>query len=600
MLSLQEELVYLILQFLDEEGFEETLHKLEQETKIFFNINYFREYMISAEWDKAEEYLSAFTKMDDNTYSMKMFSEMRKQNHLEVVGRQNKLMSEYAGRTCIFDALEVLIKENPILQDKLKFPSMDKSRLLKLVRQLMDWWVPYCVNSKPNANNDIIPLEDFPTVPYLLHAPSFVTNDSSPEGISGPSSDGVREYSCMKSNDSSCCTDVNQSRESSRLADANSLLGLKPIEKSVIWKLQQINEPSECRTFMLPDNSVEGKVYLENILKVVQLIYSYTGDFVLALAQNAIHKLWTWRSDKCFSGKAIANVEPHLYQPPSELIMINEIGAHSKNAVSCCALKGSYLFSASGGKISIFSLETFETLTTFANPPPTATYFIFLPQDLFAIGLDDSSILIHCPYTKMTKAKLEGHQNRITCLEFSYKLNVLVSSGADAQLCVWDVNGWKKLCSKLLQNLHVGLVPETPVVNHIQFHPDQVHLLAVHERQIDVYKAPTLDHMVQLVPKEVDLPITFATYSSDGKAIYVSCKSGCVKVFATKTLELRCQINLTAYAQLSSTSLELYPLVVAAHPSEPNQIAVGLTNGRVHILEPLQSEVEWGMLRPDR
>lgn len=57
----------------------------------------------------------------------------------------------------------------------------------------------------------------------------------------------------------------------------------------------------------------------------------------------------------------------------------------------------------------------------------------------------------------------------------------------------------------------------------------------------------------QLVPEKLDLPITYATYSCDGKLIYVSCKSGCIKVLAAATLDLQCQINLTAYAQPSTT-----------------------------------------------
>lgn len=58
--------------------------------------------------------------------------------------------------------------------------------------------------------------------------------------------------------------------------------------------------------------------------------------------------------------QASANVEPQLYQPSSGLIMTNEIGTQPKNALSCFSLKDPYLFSASGGKISIFNLETFE------------------------------------------------------------------------------------------------------------------------------------------------------------------------------------------------------------------------------------------------
>lgn len=41
-----------------------------------------------------------------------------------------------------------------------------------------------------------------------------------------------------------------------------------------------------------------------------------------------------------------------------------------------------------------------------------------------------------------------------------------------------------------------------------------------------------------------------------------------------------------------------YPLVIAAHPSEANQFALGLTDGGVHVLEPLESEGKWGTAPP--
>lgn len=47
-----------------------------------------------------------------------------------------------------------------------------------------------------------------------------------------------------------------------------------------------------------------------------------------------------------------------------------------------------------------------------------------------------------------------------------------------------------------------------------------------------------------------------------------------------------------------SYSSRVYPLVIAAHPSEPNQFALGLTNGGVHVLEPLETEGKWGMAPP--
>ena len=41
-------------------------------------------------------------------------------------------------------------------------------------------------------------------------------------------------------------------------------------------------------------------------------------------------------------------------------------------------------------------------------------------------------------------------------------------------------------------------------------------------------------------------------------------------------------------------SSTVYPLVVAAHPQEPNQFSLGLTDGSVVVLEPLESEGKWG------
>lgn len=38
----------------------------------------------------------------------------------------------------------------------------------------------------------------------------------------------------------------------------------------------------------------------------------------------------------------------------------------------------------------------------------------------------------------------------------------------------------------------------------------------------------------------------------------------------------------------------MYPLVIAAHPSEPNQIALGMTDGAVHVVEPSDVEMKWG------
>jgi len=42
----------------------------------------------------------------------------------------------------------------------------------------------------------------------------------------------------------------------------------------------------------------------------------------------------------------------------------------------------------------------------------------------------------------------------------------------------------------------------------------------------------------------------------------------------------------------------LSPLVVAAHPQDPNQFAVGLNDGSVKMMEPTEGEGKWGMIPP--
>ncbi|XP_058115708.1 protein TPR3-like isoform X2 [Magnolia sinica] len=382
--------------------------------------------------------------------------------------------------------------------------------------------------------------------------------------------------------------------------DARNLVDVKPritdesIEKSKIWKLTEINEPAQCRSLRLPENLRTSKIS--------RLIYTNSGVALLALASNAIHLLWKWqRSDRNSSGKATASVPPQLWQPPSGILMTNDItDTNPEEAVPCFALSknDSYVMSASGGKISLFNMMTFKTMTTFMPPPPAATFLAFHPQDnnIIAIGMDDSSIQIYNVRVDEVKSKLKGHSKRITGLAFSHVLNVLVSSGADAQLCVWGTDGWEKQKSRFLQ-VPSGRTPTALSETRVQFHQDQIHFLAVHETQIAIYETTKLECVKQWVPRESSAPISHATFSCDSQLVYASFLDANVCVFTAANLRLRCRINPTAYlpANISST---VYPLVIAAHPSEPNQFAVGLTDGGVHVLEPLESEGKWGVPPP--
>lgn len=65
----------------------DALSRLEQESGFFFNMKYFEDQVQGGEWEEVERYLSGFTKVDDNRYSMKIFFEIRKQKYLEALDK---------------------------------------------------------------------------------------------------------------------------------------------------------------------------------------------------------------------------------------------------------------------------------------------------------------------------------------------------------------------------------------------------------------------------------------------------------------------------------------------------------------------------------
>ncbi|KAK3436809.1 hypothetical protein EUGRSUZ_C01404 [Eucalyptus grandis] len=355
-------------------------------------------------------------------------------------------------------------------------------------------------------------------------------------------------------------------------------------DKSRNWKLTEINEPSQCRSIRLPDNSTATRV--------PRLSYINSGRAILALSSNAVHKLWKWEeSDQNLTGRATTSVVPQLWQPPGGNLMTNDTcGANPEDAVPCFAVleNGPFLISASGGEISSFDMRTFKTMKKFMPPPPPPPR----NNDIIEIGMEDSAIQIYSARADEWVANLKGHQKRITGLAFSNVLNVLVSSGADSQLCVWNTRRWKKQTSKFLR-MPNGRGAAPLADTRVQFHVDQIHLLVVHQTQIATCEAPKLECLKQWDTREASAPITDATYSCNGHSIYVSFEDGSIGVLSTSTLRLICCINPAAYI-LPKPSLRVYPLVIVAHPSEPNQFALGLTDGSVYVLEPLESEGEWG------
>ncbi|WOL16003.1 protein TPR1-like isoform X1 [Canna indica] len=367
-------------------------------------------------------------------------------------------------------------------------------------------------------------------------------------------------------------------------------------EKMKSWELAEILNPKQCQVATMPET--------DSASKVARLLYTNSGVGLLALGSNAIQRLWKWsRIDQNPRGEATASVVPQHWQPNSGLLMTNDLSdTNPEEAVPCIALSknDSYVMSACGGKVSLFNMMTFKVMTTFMSPPPASTFLAFHPQDnnIIAIGMEDSTIHIYNVRVDEVKTKLKGHQKRISGLAFSNNHNILVSSGADAQLCIWNTETWEKKKSIPLQ-LPTGKAPAGDT--RVQFNSDQSRLLVVHETQLAIYDASKTERIHQWVPQDaLSAPISYASYSCNSQLVYASFSDGNIGVFDADNLRLRCRIAPLVYMSpaAASSNPPVYPLVIAAHPHEPNQFAVGLTDGAVKVLEPLESEGKWGIPAP--
>ncbi|KAH7855163.1 hypothetical protein Vadar_022024 [Vaccinium darrowii] len=372
-------------------------------------------------------------------------------------------------------------------------------------------------------------------------------------------------------------------------------------DKTTPCQLVEIVDPTELQPVAMPDSTNKAH-------KVAQLLYTNSGDGVLAVRCNGILRPWKWdwsehnrtakkrllnlarMALKAIGEEATARIVPHLWQPSSGLVMTNDLtGVNLEKALPCIALSknDSYIISACGGKFSIFNIYTFKVMGYFLPPPPASTFLAFHPQynNIIAIGMEDSTILIHNIWENEVKSKLEGHQKCINGLAFSTNLNILVSSAADAQLCIWSIDKWEKLNSVPIQ-LPAGKARNGDT--RVQFHSDQIRLLVSHETQLAIYDASKMDRIGQWVPQDVlPAPISFAAYSCNSQIVYTSFCDGNIGVFDADSLTLRCRIAPSAYLSptLLSGSQVVYPSVIAAHPKKPRQLAIGLTEGSVIDIE---------------
>nr|GMD23121.1 topless-related protein 3 isoform X2 [Ipomoea batatas] len=363
-----------------------------------------------------------------------------------------------------------------------------------------------------------------------------------------------------------------------------------------MWEFTKVVNQVQCQMVSMPECSDT---------KVARLLYTNSGVGILALSSNGIQKLWKWpNNEQNPTGKATANSAPQHWQPNSGLVMINDVvDVNLEKVVPCIDLykNDSYIVSAFGGKVSFFNIMTFEVMTTFRLYYHTPTFLVVYPcnNNVIAIGTENGRIIIYNVRVDEVKVEFDGDCNkRITGLAFSTTdPSILVSSSADAKICVWDIGcGWHDKRSVRIRS-PAGKVH--PGDTHVMFHTDQLHLLVTHETQLAIYDTSNnMKRKHQWIPQGcLPAPISSATYSCNSQLVYASFIDGNIGVLDADNLTLRCRIAPSAYLSQSvlnsSRSEDVYPLVIAAHPQKPNQFAIGLTDGSIKVIEPLESQGNW-------
>ncbi|KAG6388102.1 hypothetical protein SASPL_153300 [Salvia splendens] len=348
--------------------------------------------------------------------------------------------------------------------------------------------------------------------------------------------------------------------------------------------VSKIVEVTRCQSMLLTS---EVKTNL-----IRRLVYTHTGNGILALAEDGTHLLWRWAK----SGEATMKCAPRLWQPRSGLLMTNDLPDKSRDVVTPClslSKNDSYLISSSGRMISLYNLLGFKNMRSVMPSPPAATCLLFYPPDnnIIAIGMDDSTILIYNIRVDERISKLEGHSKRISGLAFSTNLNVLVSCGVDTQIVLWDSITWEKKKSTVLQ-ISVGWLASDLSETNVELDKDQQHFLAVHETQLAIYETATLRRVKQWTIANFCTHISHATYSCDSRVVYAAMRDGILLILGAGDLAPRLEIDPSSYLP-PHLSCYVDPVVVAAHPHKPEQFALGLSNGGVVVIEPEESQGQW-------
>ncbi|KAL7187353.1 hypothetical protein ACSBR1_037425 [Camellia fascicularis] len=576
MSGIDREKLSLVLQSLTEINFRKTHHVLESEAGVFIDIKYVEELVANKKWDEVTRYVSGFTKWDDNHHSTTINFIFWSWKYFEALDKCNL----HKATDILTNKLQVFSEFNEELMKEMTF--ILKCHLRLANREIQRKNLKGTLSKKCLKE---LPIIHFPTLAYskLKHLFLQGNPNNSEAGLASQSAnlapEGQIEYQIHL---------IIQSKDVRNNVNPR----LDEVRPSKRMRLNALTQPNQIQSITVSEPPETNMI--------IRLIYTNSGMGLLVLASNGIKILWkSQKDDTNPDNKATTTMYTlQLWEPGAGKQMKNDFPG-----INCFALTNndSFLLLASGGSMTLFDTTGSETTKVFMCPACKATCLLFHPQDnnVIFIGMDNSIIQIFNVHLSKHKV-IAGHCRRITGLGFSTKLNVLVSSAANSEIIVWEYNDGKfieKKKTSLLQFRDGRMLESLLLDNHVQFHQDQKHFLAVNELKFAIYETTELECKNQWSPVELSKVIVHATFSCDSQLVYALFKEGTVAVFSASNLQLLSLLNRDAYLS-SNISSQAYPLVIAVDPQECRQIALVFSDGRVIIIELPESLAQQQVVPP--
>ncbi|KAK2659817.1 hypothetical protein Ddye_006350 [Dipteronia dyeriana] len=162
------ELVFLILQYLNEEGLKQSVCMLECETGYYFYMNFFEEMVLTGNWEEAGKRLRSIFPVS-----------LRQHESLADYGDTNS-----ARRNTMIE-LKRVTEANPIFQGKLNFPTMNGNRLRHLISQSLNWQHLCCTYPHPIPYTNTL-FEDHVCHPPVYHSLAQSANSNTLSSQASP------------------------------------------------------------------------------------------------------------------------------------------------------------------------------------------------------------------------------------------------------------------------------------------------------------------------------------------------------------------------------------------------------------------------------